>query len=126
MPRNCSNDWVAVTRYFDEVMTDGTDRQIEILKGLIVAAEFGKNTTEDLDQFSVTDLAGYLKDPLGDFQVFFVDSNTNASINLTARTTDSLRFWRSAISWRLGTEPVPLTLRAWPLISTSRLLWRHS
>ena len=83
MPRNCSNDWVAVTRYFDEVMTDGTDRQIEILKGLIVAAEFGKNTTEDLDQFSVTDLAGYLKDPLGDFQVFFVDSNTNASINLS-------------------------------------------
>ncbi|KAF9787086.1 peptidase S28 [Thelephora terrestris] len=79
LPRNCSNDWVAVTKYFDEVFTNGSDQEIFDLKARIVAAEFtgpGGNTSllkeldypQVVDQFEVLDLAVYLMDPLGDFQ----------------------------------------------------------
>jgi hypothetical protein len=80
IPRNCSNDWVAVTKYVDELFTNGTDQQINNLKTRIITAEFtgpGGNTTQldesgylqDLDQFDVPTVVTYLTDPLGDFQV---------------------------------------------------------
>lgn len=87
IPRNCSNDWVAVTKYFDDVFTDGSDQEVYDLKARIVAAEFtgpGGNTTlldeldypQVVDQFQVTDLASYLMDPLGNFQVLCLVDGT--------------------------------------------------
>ena len=81
IPRNCSNDWVAITKYVDEVFTNGSDEEIYDLKARIITAEFtgpGGNTTklEELgylqivDEFEESILAYYLMDPLGDFQVF--------------------------------------------------------
>jgi len=80
LPRNCSNDWIAVTKYFDEVLTNGSDQEIHNLKVRIVTAEFtgpGGNTTkldeshylQIVDQFDATTLATYLMDPLGEYQV---------------------------------------------------------
>ena len=92
LPRNCSNDWVAVTKYFDELITNGSDQDVYNLKARIVAAEFtgpGGNTSlleefgypEAIDQLAVSDLAGYLMDPLGNFQVcFFFLIETRAHI----------------------------------------------
>lgn len=80
LPRNCSNDWIAVTKYFDEVLTDGSDQEVYNLKARIIAAEFtgpGGNTTrleesgylDVVEQFDASTLADYLMDPLGDYQV---------------------------------------------------------
>ena len=93
IPRNCSNDWVAVTKYFDEVITSGSDQAVYDLKARIVAAEFtapGGNTTllegsgylQVIDQFEVSYLARYLMDPLGNYQVRLADRNEGAYVNL--------------------------------------------
>ncbi|KAF9651937.1 peptidase S28 [Thelephora ganbajun] len=79
LPRNCSNDWIAVTKYFDKVFTDGSDQEVHDLRVRIVTAEFtgpGGNTTmleelgylREVDNFNVSKLAYYLMDPLGNFQ----------------------------------------------------------
>ena len=80
IPRNCSNDWVAVAKYFDDVLTSGSDQEIHDLKLRIITAEFtgpGGNTTkldesgylQIVDQFEASTLATYLMDPLGEYQV---------------------------------------------------------
>lgn len=82
LPRNCSNDWIAVTKFVDDVFTNGSDEEILDLATLIVTAEFtgpGGNTTlldesdilQNIDQFDVPTLVTYLMDPLGDYQVRF-------------------------------------------------------
>lgn len=94
LPRNCSNDWVAVTKYFDELITNGSDKEVYDLKARLVAAEFtgpGGNTTllEELgypqivSQFGVSDLANFLMDPLANFQVCLVNRNRDTSINVS-------------------------------------------
>ena len=80
IPRNCSNDWVAVTKYFDDVLTSGSDQEIHDLKVRMVTAEFtgpGGNTTQldesdylqTVDQTEAHDFALILMDPLGNYQV---------------------------------------------------------
>ena len=80
LPRNCSSDWVAVVKYFDDVFTNGSDQEVDNLKIRILTAEFtgpggnttvleSKNSSQALDQVQVADLAYYLMDPLGNFQV---------------------------------------------------------
>ena len=92
IPRNCSNDWVAVTKYVDELFTNGTDQQINNLKTRIITAEFtgpGGNTTQldesgyldDLDQIDVSTVVTYLTDPLGDFQVCSLSKDRSVSSN---------------------------------------------
>ena len=87
LPRNCSDDWIAVTKYFDDVFINGSDQDIHDLKIRIVTAEFsgpGGNTTlldesdylQNLDQFDVSTLAHYLMDPLGEWQVCFAPVET--------------------------------------------------
>ena len=94
LPRNCSNDWVAVTKYFDEVITNGGDQEVYDLKARIVTAEFtgpGGNTTllkeldipQVVDQYNVSDLATYLMDPLGDYQVRLISGDRAASTNIS-------------------------------------------
>ena len=80
LPRNCSNDWVAVTEYFDDVFTNGSEQEIHDLKVQVITAEYtgpGGNTTkldatgylQIADQFEATTLATFLMDPLGEYQV---------------------------------------------------------
>jgi len=80
LPRNCSNDWVAVTKYIDDVFTSGSVQEIYDLKVRIITAEFsgpGGNTQvldeagylQEVDQFPIPTLAHYLMDPLGHYQV---------------------------------------------------------
>lgn len=94
LPRNCSNDWVAVTKYFDEVITNGGDQEVYDLKARIVTAEFtgpGGNITllkeldipQVVDQYNVSDLATYLMDPLGDYQVRLISGDRAASTNIS-------------------------------------------
>lgn len=80
LPRNCSNDWVAVTKYVDDTLTNGSPQEVYKLKARIITAEFsgpGGDTTQlerlgylnAVDQFDAPSLAYYLMDPLGDYQV---------------------------------------------------------
>lgn len=90
IPRNCSNDWVAVTKYFDQVLTSGSVEEIHDLKVRLLTAEFtgpGGDTTkldesgylEDLDQLDAPTLAYFLMDPLGDYQVCSPQVNKSLS-----------------------------------------------
>lgn len=80
LPRNCSNDWIAVTKYVDDMFLNGSDQEINELKTRIVTAEYtgpGGDTSkldktnylQNLDQFAISTLTYYLMDPLGDWQV---------------------------------------------------------
>jgi len=40
LPRNCSNDWVSITKHFDEVLSNGSDQEVYDLKARIIAAEW--------------------------------------------------------------------------------------
>lgn len=79
LPRNCSSDWVAVTKYMDDVlMGNDTTEQIRVKRALYVARMSGPggNTTlvqqlsdADVLGLSSEDVAGILLDPLINFQV---------------------------------------------------------
>ena len=79
LPRNCSADWVAVTKYVDGVlMGNNTTEQIAIKRALYVASQSGPggNTTsvEPLSDATIMAIAsdvivGVLLDPLIIFQV---------------------------------------------------------
>ena len=80
LPSNCSNDWVAVTKYVDEVFTNGSNQSIYDLKARLIVAEFsgpGGNTTAlkqlgypgIVETYNVSDVVAYLMDPLGQYQV---------------------------------------------------------
>ena len=92
LPRNCSNDWVAVTKYFDDVLTNGNDQEAYNLKARIVAAALtgpGGNTTllqesgypQGVDQVTAVDLGYYLLSPLGNFQVCLNGRDKNVFTN---------------------------------------------
>ena len=91
LPTNCSSDWIAVTKYVDDVFTNGSDQEINDLTIRIVTAEYtgpGGNTTlldeagylQNLGQFTISTLAGYLMDPLGEYQVCFPPKDKEASL----------------------------------------------
>lgn len=79
LPRNCSSDWVTVTKYVDGVlMGNDTTEQIRVKRALYVARMSGPggNTTlvkqlSDADVLSLPsdDTAAILMDPLINFQV---------------------------------------------------------
>jgi hypothetical protein len=79
LPRNCSSDWVAVTKYVDDIlMGSDTTEQIRIKRALYVARMSGPdgNTTlvkqlSDSEVLSMPsdDIAGVLMDPSIGFQV---------------------------------------------------------
>ena len=79
LPRNCSSDWVAVTRYVDGVlMGSDTTEQIRVKRALYVArmSRPGGNTTlveqlSDADVLSIPseDIAAIVMDPVINFQV---------------------------------------------------------
>jgi len=92
LPRNCSNDWIAVTKYVDEVFAEGSDQEVHNLKARIITAEYsgpGGDTSvlEEsgflgiVEEFTTSDLAYYLMDPLGSFQVFHPYSGRSVSSN---------------------------------------------
>jgi hypothetical protein len=80
LPRNCSNDWVIVTKYVDYVFEHGGALEIYDLKARIITAKYsgpGGNTEKlktlgylnIVQDFTPFDLSYYLMDPLGDYQV---------------------------------------------------------
>jgi hypothetical protein len=86
LPRNCSADWVAVTKYVDGVlMGSDTAAQLTIKRALYIAdaTEPGGNTTlvqplsdADIMAISSSTLADVLGDPLINFQVSVVFPST--------------------------------------------------
>ena len=79
LPRNCSSDWVAVTKYVDGIlMGNNTTEQIRVKRALYVAraSRPGGNTTlvqqlsdADILAMSSRDMAEVLMDPLIGFKV---------------------------------------------------------
>lgn len=79
LPRNCSSDWVAVTKYVDDIlMGSNTTEQTRVKRALYVAHMSGPggNTTSvgqysdaEILAISSSELASVLLDPLTAFQV---------------------------------------------------------
>lgn len=82
LPGNCSNDWVAVTRYVDDILGSGSDSEVYRLKRRLIEAEFtgpggDRSRIEAENLLSEANIrntanyyvARYLMDPLGRFQV---------------------------------------------------------
>lgn len=79
LPRNCSADWVAVTKYVDDTLRgSNTTLKDEIKIALLKARLSGPNipasqlaniTSQDVAQYSDVFLASILMDPLDFFQV---------------------------------------------------------
>jgi hypothetical protein len=110
LPRNCSNDWVAVTKYVDDILTNGSDQEVRNLKAQIIAAEFtgpGGNTTRldnsgylnNVDSFGSSNIAWYLMDPLGHYQARPPPTETDpCPLTINYSTPDSSQSCRSVMS----------------------------
>ena len=140
LPRNCSADWVAVTRYVDGVLNgNNVTEQIRVKRALYIARMSGPggNTTlvQQLSDQAVaalpsSDMAGVLLDPLIPFQV------SRALIVILQRDlprcsrlgyhlfTHSATVWRLAIS-RLTLHQKPSMLPRAPTPRSTRL-WSPS
>ena len=137
LPRNCSADWVSVTKYVDGIlMGTNTTEQIRVKRALYTArlSRPGGNTTlvQQLSDSAVAalpsgDMAGVLLDPLAPFQV-----SRNLTVMLPRDLPRCSRLGyhlstRSATAWRLATsrltlhrealmlprEPTPRSTRSW-------------
>jgi len=111
LPRNCSSDWVAVTKYVDDVlMGTSITEQLKVKRALYVARMSGPNgnTTlvkplSDSQILSIPseDISAVLMDPLIDFQV-------SRSLTITLK-------WYSSHSRALGCNPPCRSATAWKL-----------
>ena len=140
LPSNCSADWVAVTKYVDDVlMGNNTTDQIRVKRALYTARMSGPggNTTlvQQLSDSAVAalpsdDMAGVLLDPLLGFQV---SSSLTGMLqwDLTrSRVTGYHLSTRSATAWRLATSQLTshrevLMLPRAPTLRSTRL-WSPS
>ena len=114
LPRNCSADWVAVTKYVDDILTGtNTTEQIRVKRALYTArlSRPGGNTTlvQQLSDSAVAalapdDMANVLLDPLLGFQV-----SSSFTVMLQwdlphSRGLDYPLSTHSATAWRLATS----------------------
>ncbi|KAI9062583.1 hypothetical protein FKP32DRAFT_1573969 [Trametes sanguinea] len=67
LTRNCSADWVAVTRFVDDTLRNGTSEQVEDLKYRLLSAR-SEVTRELAANASDVSAAGVLMDPLSFYQ----------------------------------------------------------
>ena len=132
LPRNCSSDWVAVTKYVDGVLM-GTNiiDQIRVKRALYVARMSGPNgnTTlvqplSDSDILSIPseDIAAVLMDPLINFQVSRGLTTILKWDSSRSRGLDWKLSCRSATVWRRAISRINLHRKASSLlrVSTSR------
>lgn len=69
LTRNCSDDWVAVTRFVDDSLANGTAAVAEDLKFQLLSAREEGITRQQAASASNEDAAGVLMDPLNFYQV---------------------------------------------------------
>ena len=114
LPRNCSSDWVAVTKYVDDVLTgNDTTEQIKVKRALYVARMSGPggNTTlveqlSDAEVLAISfgDAATVLMDPLINFQVSKGFTVILGRYSSRFRRMGYELSYRSATAWRLATS----------------------
>lgn len=112
LPRNCSSDWVTVTKYVDDVlMGSNTTEQTMVKRALYVArmSRPGGNTTlvqnlSDAEVLAIpsSDSASVLLDPLTDFQVSRDFTIILRRCSSRSRRTGYKLSYRSATTWRLA------------------------
>ena len=138
--RNCSADWVAVTKYVDDVlMGSNTAEQVTVKRALYTArmSRPGGNTTlvEHLSDSAVLalpsdDMASVLLDPMNTFQV---SRSFIVALQWDLPRSSGLGYdisARSATAWRLTTSQLAphrkvLTLPKEPTLRSTRL-WSPS
>ena len=69
LTRNCSADWVAVTSFVDDTLSNGTTAEAADLKFRLLSARDGSITKEQAANASNVEAAGVLMDPLNFYQV---------------------------------------------------------
>ena len=109
LTRNCSADWVAVTRFVDDTLANGTAAEAADLKFKLLSARDGSITKEQAANASNVNAAGVLMDPLNFYQVCVSGYRRSRRHSLirwhTCSTMDSkLPSFHSAMSWRLKTR----------------------
>ena len=114
LPRNCSSDWVAVTKYVDGVLAgNDTTEQISVKRALYVARKSGPggNTTlvpqlsdGDVLAMSSSNLSKVLMDPLIGFQVSKGFAVILGWCSSRSRGMGYELSYRSATAWRLATS----------------------
>ena len=132
LPRNCSSDWVAVTKYVDGVLMGAnlTD-QLRVKRALYVARMSGPNgnTTlvqplSDSDILSIpsADMAAVLMDPLINFQVSWGSTMISKWYSLRSRGLGWKPSCRSATVWKLAISGINLHRKVFPspMVSTLR------
>ena len=128
LTRNCSADWVAVTRYVDNTLANGTADAAADLKFRLLSAREEGVTREQAANASDVSAAGVLMDPLSFYQVGF-ERRSGRPLVLTrsCSTTDSKRrSYPSATFWRHETSPSLRWRQGLQRPSESTSQWRPS
>ncbi len=81
LTRNCSADWVAVTRFVDETLANGRAEETADLKFRLLSARSDGITKERAANTSAVSAAGVLMDPLNFYQVWACLPSARTTMN---------------------------------------------
>ncbi|CDO68396.1 hypothetical protein BN946_scf184815.g43 [Trametes cinnabarina] len=103
LTRNCSADWVAVTRYVDNTLQNGTAEEVADLKYRLLSArsEVSKERAANASDVSA---AGVLMDPLSFYQYYGFDASVLPFCNVLETRNSTITPFETGLASNLGID----------------------
>ncbi|KAM5544287.1 hypothetical protein V8D89_001947 [Ganoderma adspersum] len=104
LTRNCSADWVAVTRFVDDTLANGTTAEAADLKFKLLSARDGSITKEQAANASNVNAAGVLMDPLNFYQYYGFEASILPFCNVVETQNSTATPFETGLSASLGID----------------------
>ncbi|EIW58430.1 uncharacterized protein TRAVEDRAFT_47584 [Trametes versicolor FP-101664 SS1] len=104
LTRNCSADWVAVTRFVDDTLANGTAEETAELKFRLLSARSDGVTKERAANTSAVSAAGVLMDPLNFYQYYGFEASLLPFCNVLESRNSTITPFETGLAANLGTD----------------------
>ncbi|KAI0630671.1 serine carboxypeptidase S28-domain-containing protein [Trametes polyzona] len=102
LTRNCSADWVAVTRFVDDTLRNGTTEERADLKFRLLSARSDDVTREAAANASDVSAAGVLMDPLSFYQYYGFEASVLPFCNVLETRNATITPFETGLAANLG------------------------
>ncbi|KAI0664343.1 serine carboxypeptidase S28-domain-containing protein [Cubamyces menziesii] len=104
LTRNCSADWVAVTRFVDDTLQNGTVEEAADLKYKLLRARSDTITKGQAANASDVSAAGVLMDPLSFYQYYGFDASVLPFCNVLESRNSTITPFETGLASNLGID----------------------
>ncbi|KAI0352085.1 peptidase S28 [Trametes cingulata] len=104
LTRNCSADWVAVTRFVDNTLRNGRPEEAADLKFRLLSARSDDVTRESAANASDISAAGVLMDPLSFYQYYGFEASVLPFCNVLETRNSTITPFETGLSDNLGID----------------------